>query len=126
MGVWSIPHTHAQLRSTCPILEVVRDREWCVFAETMCNRGQIFSFSHIAEPISCLPVTNLNRQRRGMLSHFINESDHWRARVEERRVLASQRRQDPLERARTKLKLAPGFLIRSAPKPRRVVDRVGT
>jgi len=61
-----------------------------------------------------------------MLSHFINESDHWRARVEERRVLASQTRQDPLERARTKLKLAPGFLIRSAPKPRRVVDRVGT
>src|SRR5262244_1319328 len=60
-----------------------------------------------------------------MLSHFINESDHWRARVEERRVLASQTRQDPLERARTELKLAPGFLIRSAPKPGRVVDRVG-
>jgi hypothetical protein len=31
----------------------------------------------------------------------------------------------PLERARTKLKLAPGLLVRSAPKPRRVVDRVG-
>ena len=33
---------------------------------------------------------------------------------------------NPVERARTKLKLAPGFLVRSAPKPRRVVDRVGT
>jgi hypothetical protein len=32
---------------------------------------------------------------------------------------------NPLERARTELKLAPGFLVRSAPKPRRVVDRVG-
>src|SRR5215510_9872945 len=32
---------------------------------------------------------------------------------------------NPLERARTELKLAPGFLIRSAPKPRSVVDRVG-
>src|SRR5262245_45739409 len=31
----------------------------------------------------------------------------------------------PLERARTELKLAPGFLIRSAPEPRRIVDRVG-
>ena len=31
----------------------------------------------------------------------------------------------PLERARTKLKLAPGLLVRSASKPRRVVDRVG-
>src|SRR5262249_40550438 len=31
----------------------------------------------------------------------------------------------PLEPARTELKLAPGFLVRSAPKPRRVVDRVG-
>src|SRR5262245_15821435 len=33
--------------------------------------------------------------------------------------------QNPLERARTEVKLAPGFLVRSAPKPRRVVDRVG-
>ena len=90
MGVWIIPHTHAQLRSTCPILEVIRGREWCVFAETMYNRGQIFSFSHIAEPISCLALTNLNRRRRGMISHFINESDHWRTRAEEARVLASQ------------------------------------
>lgn len=32
---------------------------------------------------------------------------------------------NPLERARTEVKLAPGFLVRSAPKPRRVVDRVG-
>jgi hypothetical protein len=32
---------------------------------------------------------------------------------------------NPLERARTELKLALGFLVRSAPKPRRVVDRVG-
>src|SRR5262249_32155953 len=32
---------------------------------------------------------------------------------------------NPLEPTRTELKLAPGFLIRSAPKPRRVVDRVG-
>jgi hypothetical protein len=32
---------------------------------------------------------------------------------------------NPLERARTERKLAPGFLVRSAPKPRRVVDRVG-
>jgi hypothetical protein len=32
---------------------------------------------------------------------------------------------NPLERAWTELKLAPGFLVRSAPKPRRVVDRVG-
>src|ERR1700738_5522322 len=32
---------------------------------------------------------------------------------------------NPLERARTELELAPGFLVRSAPKPRRVVDRVG-
>jgi hypothetical protein len=32
---------------------------------------------------------------------------------------------NPLERARTERKLAPGFLIRSAPEPRRVVDRVG-
>jgi hypothetical protein len=41
MGVWIIPHTHAQLRSTCPILEVVRGREWCVFAETMCARVRV-------------------------------------------------------------------------------------
>jgi hypothetical protein len=33
---------------------------------------------------------------------------------------------NPLERARTKPKLAPGFLIRSAPQPRRVVNHVGT
>src|SRR6516165_5831016 len=33
---------------------------------------------------------------------------------------------NPLERARTELKLAPGFLVRRTPKPRRVVDRVGT
>src|SRR5262245_30173096 len=33
--------------------------------------------------------------------------------------------ENPLERPRTKLKFAPGFLIRSAPEPRRVVDRVG-
>src|SRR5262249_32161331 len=33
--------------------------------------------------------------------------------------------QNPLERARTEVKLAPGFLVRSAPKPRRVVHRVG-
>ena len=32
---------------------------------------------------------------------------------------------NPLERARMELKLAPGFLVRSAPKPRRVVDRIG-
>ena len=32
---------------------------------------------------------------------------------------------NPLERTRAKLKLAPGFVVRSAPKPRRVVDRVG-
>jgi hypothetical protein len=32
---------------------------------------------------------------------------------------------NPLERARTELKLALGFLVRSAPKPRRVIDRVG-
>jgi hypothetical protein len=32
---------------------------------------------------------------------------------------------NPLERARTELKLPPGLLVRSAPKPRRVVDRVG-
>src|SRR5215470_6255695 len=32
---------------------------------------------------------------------------------------------NPLKRARAELKLAPGFLVRSAPKPRRVVDRVG-
>src|SRR6478735_4716583 len=32
---------------------------------------------------------------------------------------------NPLERARTKLKFAPGFLVRSTPKPRSVVDRVG-
>jgi len=32
---------------------------------------------------------------------------------------------NPLEWAWTELKLAPGFLVRSAPKPRRVVDRVG-
>lgn len=33
---------------------------------------------------------------------------------------------DPLERAWTELELAPGFLVRSAPKPHRVVDRVRT
>jgi hypothetical protein len=32
---------------------------------------------------------------------------------------------NPLERARAELKLTPGFLVRSAPKPRRGVDRVG-
>src|SRR5262249_1352395 len=32
---------------------------------------------------------------------------------------------NPLEWARTKVKLAPGFLVRSAPKPRRVIDCVG-
>src|SRR6478752_8646631 len=32
---------------------------------------------------------------------------------------------NPLERARTELKLAPGFLVRSAPKSRCVVDHVG-
>src|SRR5262249_17458080 len=32
---------------------------------------------------------------------------------------------NPLERARTELKLAPGFLVRRAPKPRRVIDCVG-
>ena len=32
---------------------------------------------------------------------------------------------NPLERARMELKLAPGFLVRSAPKSRGVVDRVG-
>ena len=32
---------------------------------------------------------------------------------------------DPLERARTEPELAPGFLVRSAPEPCRVVDRVG-
>jgi hypothetical protein len=32
---------------------------------------------------------------------------------------------NPFERARTELKLAPGFLVRSAPKPRRVIHRVG-
>src|SRR5437868_11963981 len=32
---------------------------------------------------------------------------------------------DPLERARTELELAPGFLVRSASEPCRVVDRVG-
>ncbi len=31
----------------------------------------------------------------------------------------------PLERARTEPKLTPGFLVRSAPQPRGVVDRVG-
>jgi hypothetical protein len=31
---------------------------------------------------------------------------------------------DPLERTRTELELAPGFLVRSAPEPRCVVDRV--
>jgi hypothetical protein len=31
----------------------------------------------------------------------------------------------PLERARMELDLAPGFLVRGAPEPRRVVDRVG-
>ncbi len=36
-----------------------------------------------------------------------------------------QARLNPLERARTELELAPGFLVRSAPKPRCVVDRVG-
>ena len=97
MGDWIIPHTTHS--SALPILEVVRDREWCVFAETMCNRAQIFSFSHIAEPISCLPVTNLNRRRRGMLSHFINESDHWRVRAGEARVLASQMNDSESKRA---------------------------
>src|SRR5215831_8450188 len=33
--------------------------------------------------------------------------------------------QHPLERARTEVKLAPGFLVRSAPKPSRVIDCVG-
>jgi hypothetical protein len=33
---------------------------------------------------------------------------------------------NPLERTRTELKLAPGFLVRSAPESRCVVDRVGT
>ena len=32
---------------------------------------------------------------------------------------------NPLERARTEPELAPGFLVRCAPEPRRVVDRVG-
>ena len=32
---------------------------------------------------------------------------------------------DPLERARTEFKLAPRFLVRSALKPRRVVEGVG-
>src|SRR4029453_8951175 len=34
-------------------------------------------------------------------------------------------KRNPLERARTELELAPGSLVRSAPQPRRVVDRVG-
>ena len=33
---------------------------------------------------------------------------------------------DPLQRAWTELELAPGFLVQSAPKPRRVIDRVRT
>src|SRR5262245_14649554 len=33
--------------------------------------------------------------------------------------------QNLLERARTEVKLAPGFLVRSAPKPRRIIDCVG-
>jgi hypothetical protein len=32
---------------------------------------------------------------------------------------------NPLELARTELKLAPGFLVGSTPEPRRVVDRIG-
>src|SRR4051812_38874480 len=32
---------------------------------------------------------------------------------------------NPLERPRMKIKLAPGFLVRSAPEPRCIVDRVG-
>jgi len=35
-----------------------------------------------------------------MLSHFINESDHWRARAEERRVLASQMNDSESKRVR--------------------------
>jgi len=31
-----------------------------------------------------------NRRRCGMISHFINEPDHWRARAEEARILANQ------------------------------------
>jgi hypothetical protein len=31
-----------------------------------------------------------NKRRRGMISHFINEPDHWRARAEEARILANQ------------------------------------
>jgi hypothetical protein len=34
-----------------------------------------------------------------MLSHFINESDHWRARAEEARVLASQMNDSESKRA---------------------------
>jgi hypothetical protein len=40
--------------------------------------------------ISCSAVTNLQQTEAGMVSHFINEPDHWRARAEEARVLANQ------------------------------------
>jgi hypothetical protein len=39
-GGWEFGSHARTTRSTCPILEVVRGREWCVFAETMCNPGQ--------------------------------------------------------------------------------------
>ena len=56
-----------------------------------CNARQIFFSSHIADRFSCSAVTKLQQtEAGGMISHFINEPDHWRARAEEARNLANQ------------------------------------
>jgi hypothetical protein len=56
-----------------------------------CNARQIFFYSHIAGRFSCSAVTKLQQaEAGGMISHFINEPDHWRARAEEARNLANQ------------------------------------
>jgi hypothetical protein len=55
-----------------------------------CNARRIFFSSHIADRFSCSAVTKLQQtEAGGMISHFINEPDHWRARSEEARNLAN-------------------------------------
>src|SRR5512133_39936 len=69
-------------------------RGWC---QPLCQTCEIFatldkSFRPVA--LQCgFPAPLLrtyNRRRRGMVTHFINEPDHWRARAEEARILANQ------------------------------------
>ena len=47
-----------------------------------------------------------------MLSHFINESDHWRARAREARVLASQMNDSESKRAMLRIARTMSALLR--------------